>query len=350
MLRLTSHIVRISALRDRTEINAALIEAMEDLFQPAALTIYRCFASEQKIVAFTCAGLGSHGVFSRNAYLPQRHHCRSIDQEPLMRRCGQEMSAVLDVLPDGSNRLVFPIVQHEHLLYLIDITVPDAFPADQRLLLMGLVEYFGNHIALLDYAETDTLTSLANRQTFDKHLFDLLGQAAVDDKASGLPLPSPARRRSVSGNAHHWLAVCDIDHFKSINDDYGHLIGDEVLVLLTRIMRESFRFDDQLFRFGGEEFVIVLQPASRSSAFHTLERFRKTIESRIFTQIGHITASIGFSQLLPHDTPSDVIDRADEALYYVKQHGRNQVASYEALVETGRMKAKPIHKGDVEFF
>ncbi|MGE5489678.1 MAG: GGDEF domain-containing protein [Actinomycetota bacterium] len=348
MLRLTSHIVRTSALRDRTEINAALVEAMQDLFQPSALTIYRCFASEKKTIAFNCAGLGPGGPYSRNAYLPQRRHCRPVGQDALLRRCWKEKSIVLDVLPNGANRLVFPVTQHEHLLYLIDITVPDDFPPDQRLLLMGLVEYFGNHIALLDYAETDTLTSLSNRKTFDKHLFDLLGQAAVDDRSA--PDSAPARRHGEGSNAHHWLAVCDIDHFKSINDEHGHLIGDEVLVLLSQIMRESFRFDDQLFRFGGEEFVIVLQPASRSSAFEALERFRQTIESRVFSQIGHITVSIGFSQLLPQDTPSDVIDRADEALYYVKQNGRNQVASYEVLVETGLMQPKPIHKGEIELF
>lgn len=354
MLRLTSHIVRISALRDRTEINAALVEAMEELFQPSALAIHRCFAGDRKTIAFNCAGIGpggaySRNAYSRNAYLPQRRHCRPLSHDALMERCQREMSIVLDVLPDGANRLLFPIAQHEHLLYLIDVAVPDHAPADQRLLLMGLVEFFSHHIALLDYAETDTLTGLANRKTFDKHLFDLLGQAAGDEPV-GAAAPPPARRRGGAGNTHHWLAVCDIDHFKGINDHHGHLIGDEVLVLLSQLMRESFRFDDQLFRFGGEEFVIVLQPANRDSACHTLERFRAAIESRVFSQVGRITVSIGFSQLLSHDTPSDVIDRADEALYYVKQHGRNRVASYETLVETGKMAPTPIHKGEVELF
>ena len=350
MLHLTSHIVRTSALRDRTEINAAMVEAMQDLFHPSALAIYRCFASDRKTIVFNCAGLGPNGTYCRNAYLPQRRHCRPLAQDGMMRRCQKEMSVVLDTLPDGTNRLLFPVAQHEQLLYLIDITVPDDFPADQRVLLMGLVEFFSNHIALLDYAETDTLTSLANRKTFDKHLFDLLGQAAVDDNNGAAGPPSPDRRQGTTDHTHHWLAVCDIDHFKAINDDHGHLIGDEVLVVPAQVMRDSFRFDDQLFRFGGEEFVIVLQPASRNDAFDTLERFRKTIEGRSFSQVGRLTVSIGFSQLLPHDTPSDVIDRADEALYYIKRHGRNRVASYEALVESGRMQPKPILKGDVELF
>lgn len=351
MLRLINHIVRTSAMRDRTEINGALVYAMEDLFHPTALSIQRCFTSERKTIVFSCAGIGPEGPYARNAYLPDRRYCRPIDHDPLMLRCRKEMSVAIDILPDGSNRLVFPVIQLEHLLYIIDITVPESFPADQRVVLMGLIEYFSNLIALLDYGETDTLTGLANRKTFDKHLFEVLGKAAADDQARhDLDAASPQRRHNHGGNSAHWLAVCDIDHFKSINDTYGHLIGDEVLVMLSQLMRQSFRFDDQLFRFGGEEFVIVLQPARQESAFTALDRFRQTIAAYNFSRIGHVTLSIGFSRLLPYDTPSDAIDRADEALYYVKQHGRNGVAAYETLVAEGKLKPKEVSGGEIELF
>jgi diguanylate cyclase (GGDEF)-like protein len=213
---------------------------------------------------------------------------------------------------------------------------------------MGLIEYFGNHIALLNYGEADTLTGLASRKTFDKHLFELLGKADADRNASALS--HNVRRQGGADNSRHWLAVCDIDKFKLINDNYGHLIGDEVLIMLGQVMRGSFRFDDQLFRFGGEEFVVVLQPASQESAFNTLERFRNEVANTVFSRVGHVTISIGFSQLLPYDTPTDVIDRADEALYYAKQHGRNQVCNYEDLIANGQIMAKNVEKGEVELF
>lgn len=348
MIELIHHIVRISARRDRTEINAAMVDAMEDLFHPQAVTVYRCYPGLKKMVVFACAGINEEGRYLRNAYLPDFQYCNPIDNDPLLKRCRKEMSIVLDILPNGSNRLVFPVVSLDEPNYMIDITLPEDFSADGRVALMGLVEYFANHISLLNYGEADTLTGLASRKTFDKHLFELLGKADADSAASALS--GNVRRQGCSDDSRHWLAVCDIDKFKSVNDNYGHLIGDEVLILLGQLMRQSFRFDDQLFRFGGEEFVVVLQPAAQTSAFNTLERFRKDVASTVFSRVGHVTISIGFSQLLPYDTPTDVIDRADEALYYAKQNGRDQVCNYETLVANGQLIPKSVEKGEVELF
>jgi diguanylate cyclase (GGDEF)-like protein len=350
MIELIHHVVRISARRDRTEINSAMVDAMEDLFHPHALTIHRCYPGSRKMMVFACAGINAEGPFVHNAYLPDHRYCQQIDHVPLLNRCRKEMSIVLDVLDDGSHRLVFPVIMLNAPIYMIDITLPEDFSADRRVALMGLTEYFGNHIALLDYGEADTLTGLASRKTFDKHLFELLGKSAADNASDGLDAAHPLRRSGEGSGSQHWLAVCDIDHFKSVNDGFGHLIGDEVLIMLGQVMRQSFRFDDQLFRFGGEEFVVVLQPATAESAKNTLERFRAEVESTVFSRVGHVTISIGFSQLRPNDTPTDVIDRADEALYYAKQHGRNRVDNYEDLIASGELVAKEVAGGEVELF
>ena len=348
MLELISHVVKISARRDRTEINSALVDTLLDLFSPEKLTIYRCYVGRKKTVVFACAGYGPDGQYLRNAYLPEHRYCQPIERDPLLKRCQKELSAVLDVLPDGTHRVVFPVIRLEEPQYMVEIELTDEFSADQRVTLMCLIEYFGNHIALLDYGEADTLTGLASRKTFDKHLFELLGRAASDEMTGGLT-ENPARRR-LNDNSSHWLAVCDIDHFKKVNDTFGHLIGDEVLIMVAQVMRQSFRFDDQLFRFGGEEFVALLQPTDPISAQATLERFRKDIENTVFSRVGHVTVSVGFSRLLPNDTPTDVIDRADEALYHAKHNGRNRVDCYESLIESGALKAKEIAKGEVELF
>ena len=349
MLELISNVVKISARRDRTEINSAMVDALLGMFKPLRLTIYRCYSNGKKTVVFACAGFGANGQFLRNAYLPDHNHCRSIEQDPLLNRCRKELSAVLEVMDDGSHRIVFPVIKLNQPTYLIDLTLTENFSADQRVLLMGMVEYFGNHIALLDYGEADTLTGLDSRKTFDKHLFELLGQASADEMLDDESNPMKRRRAGTNGSSH-WLAVCDIDHFKRINDNFGHLIGDEVLIMLAQVMRQSFRFDDQLFRFGGEEFIALLQPTDPASALATLERFRTNVEQQMFSRVGHVTVSIGFSHLLPNDTPTDVIDRADEALYFAKHEGRNRVACYETLVANGQLTAKEIAKGEVELF
>lgn len=347
MLGLINHVVRISARRDRTEINSAMVDALMDLFAPERLTIYRCYTGKRKTIVFACAGYGPQGQYLRNAYLPDHHFCQPIDRDPLLRQCRKELSAVLDYQEDGSHRVVFPVLRLDEPIYFIDLVLSDDFSADRRVTLMGLIEYFGNHIALLDYGEADTLTGLASRKTFDKHLFELLGQAASDELLGN---EHQFARRALAPDSKHWLAVCDIDHFKRVNDNFGHLIGDEVLIMLSQVMRQSFRFDDQLFRFGGEEFIALLQPTDRLSAQATLDRFRTDVEKTVFSRVGHVTVSIGFSQLLSCDTPTDVIERADEALYYAKRNGRNQVVCYEQLIADGRLAAREIAKGEVELF
>ena len=347
MLDLINHVVQISSRRDRTEINSAIVDALQHLFHPRETTIYRCYTGARKPMVYTCAAYGAAGKVLRNAYLPDKKHCFALERDALLQRCRREKSAVLDFLADGSHRVIFPIMHLDEPIYMIDLTLSDQFSGDERVTLMGLIEYFGNHINLLDYGETDTLTGLASRKTFDKHLFELLGQAASDEMVGNDPSYA---RRTLAPNSSHWLAVCDIDHFKRINDQFGHLIGDEVLIMLAQVMRQSFRFDDQLFRFGGEEFVALLQPTDRQSAAATLERFRADVEQNLFSRVGHVSISIGFSRLHACDTPTDVIERADEALYYAKRNGRNQVACYETLIENGSLAAREIAKGEVELF
>ena len=349
MLDLIAHVVKISSRRDRTEINSAMVEALNGLFQPQQVTIYRCYTGRNKAVFFPCAGIGPNGSFLRNAYLPDRQFCHGIDQDRLLQRCRAEGSVVLDRLDDGSHRIVFPIIRRQEPSYMIDLVLRDEFSADRRVALMGLIEYFSNHIALLDYGEGDSLTGLLSRKTFDKHLFELLGQAANDERL-GNGRGEPRRRRGRSDATSHWLAVCDIDHFKQVNDTFGHLIGDEVLIMVAQVMRHAFRFDDQLFRFGGEEFVALLQPTDAASAKATLERFRSQVASQVFSRIGHITISIGFCHMQAHDTPADTIDRADEALYFAKRQGRNRIACHDDLVANRQLPERERIRGEIELF
>jgi diguanylate cyclase (GGDEF)-like protein len=181
--------------------------------------------------------------------------------------------------------------------------------------------------------ETDPLTRLANRRLFQAHV-DL-----------GI------RRWTTSGRGYYF-AMLDLDRFKRINDNFGHLYGDEILVHFANLMRSSFRAADLLYRFGGEEFVVVFgvdPPDQRGDG--TLERFRKAVEHYAFPGVGQVTVSIGYTRISDSATPTAVlIDRADEALYYAKAHGRNRVCFWEGLVESGEIVAKSVAKTDVTLF
>jgi diguanylate cyclase (GGDEF)-like protein len=233
---------------------------------------------------------------------------------------------------DGLTTTVFPINGAREAAGLLVIEAQSPLKARETDLVQGILGILRNHLALLDYGELDSLTGLLNRKTFEGH-FDKLRQ-----RSEGSPSGEPS-----------WLALIDIDHFKSINDGYGHLFGDEVLLLVSQLMKRSFRGSDQLFRFGGEEFVVLLDRASAPGAQIVLERLRATIEEYPFPQVGHVTISVGYTQVEQRDVATTCVERADAALYYAKSHGRNNVRNCEALVADGSIAAK-FKDSEVELF
>jgi diguanylate cyclase (GGDEF)-like protein len=227
---------------------------------------------------------------------------------------------------------------------VLEIDTPESLSEESRRLVSGVLRLFVNFQGLLDYGERDALTDLLNRKTFDGAFL----KTTLEKKQS---LESVAHeRRDIDTPGSHWLAMLDIDHFKHVNDNFGHLIGDEVLLLLARLMRACFRFHDQLYRFGGEEFVVLMRCSRESEAAVALERLRAATEKYRFPQVGTITISIGFSEIKAGDTPSGAFERADRAVYYAKEHGRNQVCSYAALVTSGVLVERKANIGDVELF
>lgn len=146
------------------------------------------------------------------------------------------------------------------------------------------------------------------------------------------------------------FAILDIDHFKHVNDEYGHLYGDEVLTLMSRLMVQAFRREDLLFRYGGEEFAVVLANADLEIAASVLERFRRKVEAYAFPQIGHKTVSIGFAAMGAEFGAEKVVLCADRALYYAKKNGRNQSHCYEALVAAKKLEPVAQVTGDIELF
>ncbi len=158
---------------------------------------------------------------------------------------------------------------------------------------------------------------------------------ATHDGLTGLPnreaytlrLDQELKRRTRYGGALT-MAIADVDHFKSINDNYGHLAGDKVLQLLARAMRKYLRDVDFIARYGGEEFVILMPETNASEAMVATEKLRQAIEKAPFhfkKQPVPITMSFGIAEFHATEEPESVFDRADKALYKAKENGRNQV-------------------------
>jgi diguanylate cyclase (GGDEF)-like protein len=156
-------------------------------------------------------------------------------------------------------------------------------------------------------------------------------------------------RRHHTETEKQWLAVIDVDHFKLVNDKFGHLYGDEVLILIANLLQSSFRSQDRVFRFGGEEFVVLLRSTTLANAYKIIERFRTNVEGHDFPQVGRVTVSVGFVSISALEAPVIILGRADQALYYAKSHGRNMACHYDELVSGGLLHT--IESNDTaEFF
>lgn len=343
MSQLVDRLADLTGLRDRETLDLALVTAINDLLQPKTVAIYRAVGETGNERWLTTAQIKAgepvptaDSAWSDLLTLPR------LAEHPLRQQAGADKQVVRSGQYPGIT--VFPATSNPGVIGVLEVVSQEPLSEESHRLVTGVLRLYLNFQSLLDYGERDALTELLNRKTFDGAFLKatLAQQVAVDC--------APDQRRDTSCSGSFWLAMIDIDHFKHVNDNFGHLIGDEVLLLLARLMRVSFRFHDQLYRFGGEEFVVLMRCNGEAEAAGALERLRTNTENHLFPQVGTITISIGFSEIKTGDTPSGAFERADKAVYYAKAHGRNQVCSHAALIASGALVEQAANVGDMELF
>jgi diguanylate cyclase (GGDEF)-like protein len=160
--------------------------------------------------------------------------------------------------------------------------------------------------------ELDFLTGVGNRRALERKL----GEHAQE------------RRPQLESS----LLLLDLDHFKQVNDQYGHAAGDKVLIRLAELMRRHTRSSDRIFRYGGEEFAVVASGAGLSAAARLAEGLRAAVEAAPLLEGHPITISIGVTYMDKASTPADWLAQADKMLYAAKQGGRNAVRVAEAAL------------------
>lgn len=155
-------------------------------------------------------------------------------------------------------------------------------------------------------ATTDPLTGIHNRRKLNEML--VLEQA-----------------RCTRYRVPFTLILFDIDHFKHVNDTYGHPVGDAVLQELATLVGANIRPGDLFARWGGEEFVVLASNCSLSGVRLFAEKLRHLIDTQVFPTVGHVTCSFGVAEFQPGESPEAFLSRLDEGLYRAKQLGRNRV-------------------------
>lgn len=319
--RIVKQIADLTSERDTALIEVSLLKTVDDLFKPEWSAIYKFSHLDDAPAAakFSAAMCGGKLV-------------------------EQPFAGSFDALSAIEGVVAVPIMNRGTLLGHLAVKRKKGLDAAEVKLAAEVLRVYDNYLAVLRDAQVDQLTGLLNRHTFDTQLERALELARKECR----PDANPARA-GTGRETRMFLGEIDIDHFKKINDNFGHLYGDEVLMIVAHLMKKSFRECDLVYRFGGEEFVVIVLSEDNSGATHSFERLRHVIEDYDFPQVGRVTISIGVTEIRGLTAPVQLLGHADQALYHAKNHGRNQVCFYENLIATGALVVQET-AGAVEMF
>ncbi len=323
--RILRHIENITRQRDNNLLDSSIINALIQLIEPRFVRLLQLYNRETGLAAVTTAWSDGVHVHSLED-IPSDNDFEAIENLPGLQKCLEVAgaSSELDSQTSAYHHW-FPVYMHGSPYASVEIVSERQLTISKHSMVEGIMAVYLNFLSLLEDSQRDGLTGLANRKAFDRSLKRLLTTVSAQDSAQ------EGRRRGTG--RENWLAIVDIDHFKMINDSQGHLMGDKVLIELAGILRRSFRVQDRIFRFGGDEFVILIRQTDSQHVATSLERFRINVEDHSFdASVGRITVSAGYARITPNDTPTTIIGNADNAHYYAKEHGRNRVCGHDQIL------------------
>jgi len=332
---LLKHMVDMTGHRDHAMLDISVIAAVQELAAAAQTRVLSLYSLAGQLHVRARASIEAGAGAQVHEALDHSTPGLPLASFPELAAClaARDTSAEA-VAPDGTRTLWLPIWIGDKADTCLEIVRNAPFPAQTIHTVAGIVGVYRNFQNLLDYSERDSLTGLLNRKTFEDQLARMLQYPCEQEPPHG----GQPERRQHHEEEKQWLAVVDVDHFKAVNDTFGHLYGDEVLILIANQLQASFRAQDRVFRFGGEEFVVLLRATTLDNARRIIDRFRANVEAYDFPQVGRVTVSVGFVSISPFDSPVVTLGHADQALYFAKTHGRNQACHYNELVEQGLLQ------------
>jgi diguanylate cyclase (GGDEF)-like protein len=334
-------LVEMTRYKDVDLLEISLAKTIYELFDALGVTFFRILKDEDKI--HSAISVTASGIFLL-------HKTEELDKAaaPYVACFGeiQRTGGSRKFLLDDRAVEIWPIIFRKEVAGFLVTTFLPGRTLDDKVISGFLSVYSNYHELLVDY-QHDTLTGLLNRKTFEDrlgHLMEIQLKHAEETEE-----PEGSKRRKPEASWGFWLGIFDIDDFKHVNDTFGHVYGDDVLILIAGIIKQSFRPQDIKLRFGGEEFIVVIRSEEKADAVATFERFRHSVEDRHFGLAGTITVSIGLAAIDPHEPITSLVGRADQALYHAKKTGKNRLCVYEDLVAHGILNTAT-SSGDIVLF
>ncbi len=336
-------IIEITKKRDTDSLELSMTLTLIDQIDCLHLTIYKKINTRDVLTVRSNIDVKVHNKKPKYEWL-ETEIIQTISPE--LKSCFEFSCPIYNKLENTDEESWLPIIIEQQTVSVIYI-YSKKLSREQQVLLNGFCRIYENYLSILKESECDKLTGLLNRQTFEVKINRFLREKnpAIPDSYID------KNRRGQHQSINTWLAIIDIDHFKQVNDKFGHVCGDEVLLTFAQLLKSCFRKEDLLFRFGGEEFIIVMEAATPQILHKKLGQFKNAISINQFPFGESLTASIGFTLLDPNMFISSIVDKADKALYYAKEHGRDAIYCFEELVEQELIKcSEPSTNSPIELF
>lgn len=357
MSTLIEHILKLTDHRDRDLLELTLSKALIDLLPIQRIVIARVMSEEGDRRWLEVARLDAKGggkvvdpmrvefqTLARLADAPDRMKCLETRQVVEIAWAGEEGPRI-NMLPLFSD-------SRKDDEGVIEVHSDGPLSPEQLLAIEQLRRIYRNMYSLLEFSDRDALTGLLNRKSLDDAFYsavleELDGMIGQAESAQAPKDDGQERRHRVPAN--YWLGSAAIDNFSLINDKHGHLIAEEVLLLVARVMNNTFRTYDRIYRFGGEHFGVLMHCPDEALVLAAFERFRSNVEKFNFPQVGKVTVSCGFTSVLADDSPNSALEKTERAVDFAQRSGRNRSCSHLGLVRRGFFGEFP-KVGGIELF
>jgi len=343
MSTLIEHIVKLTDHRDRDLLELTLSKALLDLLPIQRIVIARVVTEDGEKRWLDVARLDARG--GGKVVDPLRVDFSTLprlDDASDRLKCLEQRETVEIAWAgeDGPRISMLPLFSDSRKddAGVIEVHSDAPLSQDQLQTIEQLRRIYRNMYTLLEYSDRDALSGLLNRKSLDdafysavlEELDGMMGEPAMAGQPAGI---SHERRHRVPAN--YWLGSAIIDNFSTINDKHGHLIAEEVLLLVARVMNNTFRTYDRIYRFGGEHFGVLMHCPDEALVLAAFERFRANVEKFNFPQVGRLTVSCGFTSVMADDSPSSALEKTERAVDFAQRSGRNKVCSHLGLVRRG---------------
>ena len=358
MATLVDHLIKLTDHRERDLLELTLSKALIDLLPIQRVVIARVMTEEGVSKWLEVASMDANG--GGKVADPLRMDFMAlpdVNEERDRLEC-LESRHIVEIAwagEDGPRITYLPLFEESHGSDdgVLEIHSGRALSEAQMRVAAQVLHVFRNMYHLLAYSDRDGLTGLLNRKALD----DTFYSAVLEEMDESLPGSAARREAQVAPGAerrhrvppNYWLGTIKVDRFMDVLEQHGHLIGEEVLLLVARIVNNTFRTYDRLYRLGGEQYGVLMHCPDEALVQAAFERFRVNMEKFNFPQVGHLTASGAFTRVSAEDSPDTALGRTEHAVEFAQTHGGNAVHCHEALVRNGTLDEK-VTLSDVNLF